>query len=41
MYTIQFYFGDEKRQAIVVTDIEAGFTLLEIALKHSIPLPHE
>lgn len=40
MYTIRFSFKQEGIEAVEVKDIEAGQTLLEVALIHNIDLHH-
>jgi ferredoxin, 2Fe-2S len=41
MYTLKFSFEDKVRQPIVVKNVNAGQSVLEIALKNHIGLQHE
>jgi 2Fe-2S ferredoxin len=40
MYTIKFNFEEKGMEPVVFKDVEAGQTLLEIALKNDIELHH-
>jgi ferredoxin, 2Fe-2S len=41
MYTIKFGFEQEGLETVVLTNIESGYSLLEIALMNDIELNHE
>jgi 2Fe-2S ferredoxin len=41
MYTIKFNFKSKEREPLILHRINAGQTILEIALKHDIDLHHQ
>lgn len=40
MYTVTFKFEQQGREAVTIKNVDAGQTLLEVALNHDIALHH-